>query len=96
MILNLTQSNFTLDIGVYYSNPFLLETNDTLMSVEIHLSINGDVSLQQSIDGITWYDILDTTITCIPSGMQSFIECQPGMQYRLKSIVSFMSVKILL
>jgi len=96
MILNLTTGNFTLDNAVYYSDPIVPGTNDTLVSIEVHLVANGDASLQQSISGITWYDVTDTTITCAPYGLQSFIECQPGLQFRLKSTVEFVSASILI
>jgi hypothetical protein len=96
MILNFTSANFALDTEVYYSTPFTIETNDTLMSIEVHLAANGSTSLQQSLDGNTWYDITDTTITCAPYGMQSFIECQPKLQFRLKSAIEFISANILL
>ena len=96
MILNFTSANFSFNTGVYYSDPFLLETGDTLMSIELHLGSNGDASLQQSLSGGVWYDILDTTITCTPFGMQSFIDCQPGLQFRLKSTVLFISASILI
>jgi hypothetical protein len=96
MILTFTADNFTLDTGFYYSLPILLETNDTLMSVEVQLTGNGEVIIQQSISGNTWYDIINATIICAPSGMESYIECQPKLQYRLKSATEFVNATILI
>lgn len=96
MVLTLNPSNFTLDTGVYYSDPFLLESNDSIMSVEVILSIAGNVSLQYSINKSTWYDAASSTFSCSPMGLQSFADCQPGLFFRLKSTISFISANILL
>jgi hypothetical protein len=50
MIINLTLDNFTLDTGNYYSVPFKQDANDTFFSIGVILGVNGDVSLQSSID----------------------------------------------
>lgn len=94
-ILNLT-SGFTPDSGSYYSTSFGILQDDDKITVEATLSANGTVSIQQSLDEITWYDIADTSFTCSPKGMQGYVECQPGVFFRLKSGTAFVSAKILL
>lgn len=96
MILTLNSTNFALDSGFYYSNSFSLEENDTLMSIEVQLNTTGEVSVQQSITGKIWYDIADTSFSCSPNGMESYIECQPKILYRLKSATLFTKALILL
>jgi hypothetical protein len=96
MILTYNSGDFTLTTGVYYSPAFKIETADNLITVECTLNSNGSVIIQQSIDGTTYYDTVDNSFTCSPSGFQSYVECQPELVYRLKSVTAFISAKILL
>jgi len=96
MILILDESHFTLTGGVYYSVPFQLEELDNFMSVEVTLTGNGSVDIDQSIDETTWFATIDTTFDCAPSGLQTFSDCQPKLYFRLRSVTEFVSARILL
>lgn len=95
MELSFSNADITLTGGVYYTPPFVVEKNDSLMTVQVTLSGSGTASFQSSIDGTTYFDVANTTITCAPAGLESFAECQYGLFYRLKSSTSITSVKIL-
>ena len=96
MILTLTSDKFTLDTGVYYSQPFKIETADNYIAVEVELMSSGTVSMQHSIDGINWFDATNTSFSCATKGMQGYADCIPQLNFRLKSVTQFSYAKILL
>lgn len=96
MILTYNNTDFTLDGGFYYSPAFKIETEDELITVECELVGTGDVLIQHSLSNELWYDSIGNTFTCSPTGLQSYVECQPQLIYRLKSTIEFVSAKILL
>jgi hypothetical protein len=96
MILTYNSEDFTLDTGVYYSPAFKIETEDQLITIECLLDSNGSVGIQHSLDSINWYDSINNDFLCSPAGLQSYVECQPNLVYRLKSTIEFTSAKILL
>ena len=96
MLLEFIPANFVLVSEVYYSLPFRIETKDTLMSVEATLNSVGSVTIQASITGSDFYDVEGSSFTCDTSNLQSYIDCQPELLYRLKSPVQFLSAKILI
>ena len=96
MILDIINSNILNDGGFYYTPSFNIESKDALLTAAIVLSANGTASFQSSIEDINWFDVSDTDITCNPSGLQSFAECQYGLYYRIKSSVDIISVKVLI
>lgn len=85
MILTLTGSDFTLDAGFYYSHEFRQDEKDTLITVGMWLDANGTVSMQESLDGVDWIDVPDSTITCSPIGLQTFIDAHFDLFYRIKA-----------
>lgn len=96
MKITFKTSNFTLNSGSYYSPAFYIQNNDNYMSVVATLSGSGDVSLERSVDEISWFPIADSTIACAPSGMQSYSDCQPELLYRLVSETSFVGAVIVI
>lgn len=96
MIIKLTENNFFLENGNYYSAPFKLFTDDNYMSISSTLVDDGEVYLERSLDGIDWYLVADSTFNCTPSGLQSYSDCQPEIQFRLGSTTEFIKANILL
>jgi len=96
MIINLTSDNFTLDTGNYYSSPFKQDTNDTFLSIGVTLGVNGDASLQSSIDETNWDDVTDSTFTCDPFGLQSYTNGHSLLVYRIKTTQAVVSAKIVI
>lgn len=52
MKLIFTNSDIISDSGFYYSPEFLVNSGDSLMTIECTLASNGDVVMQSSIDKI--------------------------------------------
>lgn len=96
MILTLNTVAFELVEGVYYSQPFRIEKLDTFMSIEVELSGNGSVDIDQSINGVNWFVTVDTTLSCAPSGLQTYSNFQPQLYFRLRSVTEFISANILI
>ncbi len=96
MNISLTGNQFTLNSGFYYSPPFAQDEKDTLLSIGVTLNVNGEASLQSSIDEINWDDITDSTFTCDPFGLQSFIDGHYLLVYRIKTNQEVISAKILI
>lgn len=96
MELNFSSANIILTGGIYYTPSFIIDKNDSLLTAQVTLTESGNASFQSSIDGITYFDVANTTIACVPSGLESFAECQYGLLYRLKSLIQIEHVKILL
>lgn len=96
MLITYSQSEFTLDTGVYYSPSFKTGKKDDLLTVAPILTGAGTVSMQSSIDEVNWYDVSDTDISCNPGGLQQYREAQEDLFYRIKSTVQFESAKILI
>ena len=95
-VITLGLSDFDLVEGIYYSQPFSITDTDMFISINPTLSEDGEVFVESSIDSINWYDIFDSVITCTPSGMESYTECQSGLFYRIKSNKQINSCKILI
>lgn len=96
MIVNLNSTNFTFSSGFYYSDAFKQDEKDGYMSIGVTLGVNGDVSLQSSIDEVNWDDITDSVFTCDPFGLQSFSDGHSLLAYRLKASQAVVSAKILI
>lgn len=94
-ILSFSSSDIFLIEGVYYSSGFLSDTKDQLITVQSTLASEGISSMQCSIDGIDWADVLNSEFACTPTGVQSYKECQEGLSYRVKSSTQILKVKIL-
>ncbi len=89
-------TNFTLVGGNYYSTAFKVENSDSLITIQATLTENGSITVQSSIDESDWFDVPNTTFTCSPKGLQSYIECQKNLSYRLKTDVNVTSLNILI
>ena len=89
-------THFTLTEWTYYSPIFKVEGSDSLITIQANLSENGTIIIQSSIDETDWFDIANTTFNCSPKGLQSYIECQKDLSYRLKVNVEVISLNILI
>lgn len=87
-------TTFTEDSGAYYTSAFI--TKKDKITIFAELSGNGTVSVQSSINGMNWFDVSNTEISCSPLGQESFVDCQEDLQYRTKSSVEPTSIIILL
>lgn len=94
MILELTGASFTDVAGTYYSPPFKQGVEDTLMTVAVWLALAGTASMQESIDGIDWVDVPDSSISCNLHGLQTFIDCQYDLLCRIKTTQAVTKAKI--
>ena len=84
-MINLTADNFTLDTGSYYSAPFRINSNDTLLTIGIYLENIGTTSLQSSLNEIDWADIPDSSFVCNLFGLQTFSNADINLVFRTKS-----------
>lgn len=96
MILNFINTDFTLDTGVYYSKPFKISSDDSIITTSAVLTGAGDVSLQCGIDGVNWGDIAETVFACNTFGIQQFSYGDPNILYRLKATVAPTSAQIVI
>jgi hypothetical protein len=55
------------------------------MTVAVQLGVVGTFSMQESIDGINWLDVPDSTVICSLTGLQTFIDCHFELRYRIKT-----------
>ena len=95
MILTFSTTQIT-QIGDYYmSSPFEVDNKDSLLTVNVYLNSSGTCLIQSSIDNINWYDVEFTDFDCIPSGLQSYTECQSDLYYRLKANRQIIHAKLL-
>lgn len=80
----------------YISSTFKVEETDSFVTIQATLAVNGTIVVQSSIDGTDWFDVPNSTITCSPKGLQSYVESQKDLLYRLKASAAVSSVKILI
>lgn len=85
MIINLTNTNFTLESGSYYSDPFKVDTRDSLMTIGMYLQDTGTTSLQSSLNEVDWADIPDSSFVCNLFGLQTFSNADINLVFRTKS-----------
>lgn len=96
MTISLTAANFTLASGSYYSSAFKQDEKDTIFSIGVTLGVNGEASLQSSIDEINWDDITDSNFTCDPFGLQTYMNGHFQLVYRIKATQAVTSAKIVI
>lgn len=85
MLINLTNTDFTLASGAYYSIPFRQDEKDGLFSIGVTLGVNGNASLQCSINEADWGDVVDSSFACAPFGIQIFGNGHYLLVYRIKT-----------
>jgi len=85
MIINLKDTDFTLNTGSYYSAPFKVDTKDTLLSIGVYLAVSGTASLQVSINETDWSDISESSFICNLFGVQIYSNADINLVYRIKT-----------
>lgn len=70
--------------GAYYTPSFNILKD--LLTIQIVTNGASTVTVQSSIDGSDWFDVPSCSfVTGLTGGLQSYVECQPEVLYRIKS-----------
>lgn len=85
MILEFTGNQFVEDGGLYESPEYKQSIDDILMTVIVHLTVAGSFSMLESIDGVTWIPVPDSTVTCNLVGLQTFTDCHYDLRYKIRT-----------
>jgi len=96
MIINYLTTQFSENNGAYYSPAFRQDSKDNIITVAIELAVTGNVSMQTSLDEINWFNVDGTTFVCSPSGLQTFVDCQWELIYRIKTDQVVVNAKIVI
>ena len=93
-LITKNESDIFLENGKDKTTPQQLFSPDGIR-VRVTLQTNGTASIQESVDGIIWYDCPDSEIACSPSGEQTFVEVLRGQYMRVVSATQITEIKIL-
>lgn len=94
MLITFTSTDISNISGSYCTPAFKVPNYYCTVAVSSDVSILN--IMQSSIDGEEWFDISGTSFTSNTMAIQSYTECQDGLQYRVKSATLPTTVQILL
>lgn len=62
---------------------FYLDNVDSIVTFGVWLTLAGTATIEISIDGIDWASIEGSSITCNTYGIQTFVDGQSTLLYRI-------------
>jgi len=62
----------------------------------VNLSATGEFSMLQSIDGQEWAEVPYSTVVCAPIGLQTFVECQYELLYKIQTNKEVINAKVVI
>lgn len=93
MIIKFNSEDLILNIN-YFTPPFLVDKSN--VTVQITTDVGLTATMESSIDGDDYYEIPETSFTIVSlGGIQSYVDAQPNLYYRIKMDELPTEIKIL-
>jgi hypothetical protein len=86
MILEFTSDQFAnIGGGLYQSPEFRQDSDDILVTIVVNLAEAGSFSMLESIDGVVWSPVENSTVVCDLVGLQTFTDCHYDLMYKISA-----------